>query len=298
MKIILIYFTGTNNTQYLSNKIKSKLESENAIVDLLQVNKDTPFVDLSQYDLIGIGYPIHAFNSPLVFNNYLKKLNLLPQKKYFIYKNSGETFALNNSSSRIIKRRFKRKKMQLIGEYHYVMPYNIHFRFDDAFIKEILIMNNKLVDVMVYKLANNINNEIKSNWFYDFLAFIISIQKIGGPINSFFYKVDKKKCTNCKKCLYNCPVKNIYLKKSTIKFHHHCAMCMKCSFFCPNNAIKIGFLEKWKVNGVYNFAKIEKDKPLVIPYIDRKKSKGFYKCFPKTFTEIDNDYNFYIKKSN
>ena len=36
-------------------------------------------------------------------------------------------------------------------------------------------------------------------------------------------------------------------------------MCMRCSFYCPKDAIKIGFLNGWKVNGKYNFDIIKKN---------------------------------------
>ena len=87
-----------------------------------------------------------------------------------------------------------------------------------------------------------------------------------------------------------CPHNNIYIKDNKIKFHHHCDMCMRCSFFCPSNAIKIGFLEKWKVNGQYQFKQIQEDSSINSDYIN-KDSKGFYKCFIKTFDFIDKEYN-------
>ena len=64
---------------------------------------------------------------------------------------------------------------------------------------------------------------------------------------------------------------------------------MRCSFFCPTNAIKIGFLEGWKVNGEYRFNEIKSDDSINPNYIT-KKSKGFYKCFIKTFEFIDREY--------
>ena len=46
----------------------------------------------------------------------------------------------------------------------------------------------------------------------------VRIQYIGGPINSFFYGVDDKKCSKCQICIKNCPTKNIYLnKKNKVK---------------------------------------------------------------------------------
>ena len=70
---------------------------------------------------------------------------------------------------------------------------------------------------------------------------------------------------------------------------------MRCSFFCPTNAIRIGFLENWKVNGAYQFDKILKDDTIKANYIT-KESKGFYKCFIKTFEFIDKEYQKIINK--
>ena len=287
---MLIYYTGTYNTRYLTNQLKEKLVERGDIVDTVKINANTPLVDTSSYELIGFSYPIYGFNSPLPFNKYVKKLKFNRSQKYFIYKNSGETLAMNNASSRILIRIMKRRKVKFIGEYHYVMPYNIHFPFENEFVKQILIYNNKLMTVMLHNLDNGIVFKIKSNIIYNVAAFFVGIQKIGGNVNSFLYKVDNKKCIKCNKCVNTCPHNNVYIKNGKIKFHHHCDMCMRCSFFCPTNAINIGFLEGWKVNGAYHFDKILNDPTINSNYITNE-SKGFYKCFIKTFDFIDKEYN-------
>lgn len=289
MRILLIYYTGTYNTRYLTNQLKEKLVLKGDVVDIVEINCDTEVVDTSSYDLIGFSYPIYGFNSPLPFNKYVRKLKFYDRQKYFIYKNSGETLAMNNASSRILIRIMKKHKAKFVGEYHYVMPYNIHFPFEKEFVKQILIYNEKLMAVMLHNLEHEIVFKIKSNIIYNFAAFFVGIQKIGGNVNSFLYKVDKDKCIKCNKCLNTCPHNNIYIKNNKIKFHHHCDMCMRCSFYCPTNAIKIGFLEKWKVNGAYQFDKIKNDESISSNYIT-KDSKGFYKCFIKTFEFIDKEY--------
>ena len=289
MRVLLVYYTGTYNTRYLANQVKQKFIDNKNQVDTIEITSNTEPIDTSVYDLIGFSYPIYGFNSPLPFNKYVRKLRFNEKQKYFIFKNSGETLAMNNASSRILIRLMKRQKVTFLGEYHYVMPYNIHFPFDKEFVKQILIYNKKLMDVMFYNLENNIIFYIKSKLIYNIGAFFVGIQKIGGNVNSFLYKVDKEKCIKCNKCVNNCPHNNIYIKNDKIKFHHHCDMCMRCSFFCPTNAIKIGFLEGWKVNGEYQFKKIENDESLSSDYIDDN-SKGFYKCFIKYFKFIDDEY--------
>ena len=232
MRAILIYFTGTYNTRLLTKKIKDRLEKENYEVDVIEINKDSEIKDVTNYDLVGFSYPIYGFNAPKAFDKYVKNLKLKQNQKCFIYKNSGETFAMNNSSSRYLKKIIKKNKAILINEKHYVMPYNIHFKFDNLFVKEIFEYNEKQLDIQMYEIKNNIVDVIKTKWIYSFLAWFVLILRFGAWVNSFLYKVDKKKCVDCSLCINKCPMNNIYKnKKGKIKFHHNCMMCMRCSFY-------------------------------------------------------------------
>ena len=289
MKIALIYFTGTYNTRFLTDKAEAEFVRRGHDVDRVEINCDTPVLDAAKYDLLGFGYPIYGFNSPLPFNRYVKRLRLRAGQKYFIYKNSGETLALNNASSRILLRRMAVMGGELVGEYHFVMPYNIHFPFEKDFVREILSCDQKLLRIMAYNLEHGIIQTLESNVLYDLASAAVSIQKLGGPINSFFYRVDEDKCISCGLCAKSCPEKNIRFEDGKLKFGHSCAMCMRCSFHCPKDAIRIGFLDGWRVNGDYGLARLEAEGPPEQPYITGE-SQGFYKCYIKYFQKIDEDY--------
>ena len=291
MNILLVYYTGTYNTRYVSEKLRDGFLLNNNSVDLLEVNKDTKPIDLSKYSLIGLGYPIYAFNSPTLFNKFLKRLKLNSKAKYFIYKNSGETLEINNSSSRVIFHILKKNNCICQNEYHIVMPYTIHFKFESNFVKEILSYLDKQIKIINYDLAHGVKAFINTNWKIDFVSRLYTIQRVGGFVNSMFYKVDYSKCIHCDLCVNNCPVHNIKKnKKKHYIFGRECQMCMRCSYTCPENAIKIGLYDKWRVNGPYDFRKIEKDNKLDGKYINGS-SKDFYECFIKTFKDIDIRYN-------
>ncbi len=289
MRILLVYYTGTYNTRYLSDLVEKRFTSRGDTVDRVEINREAKQIDTEDYDYIGFSYPIYGFNTPLAFDRYTKKMKVKEGQKYFIYKNSGEVLAMNNASSRLLIRAMKRKKAVLCGEYHFVMPYNIHFPFDDDFVRQILEKDSKLLDIMMYNLNNGIVNKIKSKWIYNFAAFFVGIVKVAGNVNSFFYRVDMDKCVKCMKCVNDCPQKNIKLKKGKIKFGHKCDCCMRCSFHCPTAAINIGFLQGWKVNGDYHLKQKASDTTPLKPYIT-KESQGFYKCFIKYFENIDNEH--------
>lgn len=289
MRVLLIYYTGTYNTRFLTDKISERFEKNNYSVDRVEITSSSPAVDTNGYDFIGFGYPIYGFNAPRPFLKYFKSLSFKRGQKYFIYKNSGETMEMNNASSRKILCRMNRLGAEFRGEYHFVMPYNIHFAFEENFIRHIVREDKKLLDIMFHNLSRGISPQIKSKPIYNLAAFFVSIQSVGGNINSFFYKVDKRKCTACGLCAKNCPHENICLKGGKVKFGHSCDMCMRCSFYCPNKALRIGFLERWQVNKYYDLQKLWNSEEDFIPYITEK-SSGFYKCFIKTFNQIDARY--------
>ncbi|MFA6755978.1 MAG: EFR1 family ferrodoxin [Bacilli bacterium] len=288
MNVLLVYFTGTYNTRFVSSLLKDKFIKTNNSVTLYEYSYRNNSIDLSKYDLIGIGYPIYAFNSPKVFNKFLKKIDL-KDKDCFIYKDSGETLRYNDSSSRTIKHILKQKNAHLLYEMHIAMPYNIIFPFENIFIKELVNYADKSCSILVYDLLNHNKVIIKDNIYYRTISYILSIINFGAYVNHLFYKVDYKKCIHCNMCLYTCPNHNIVIKNNKYKFKKNCSMCMRCSFYCPKSAIDIGFLEPWKLKNYYNLTKISISNKAKTRYINED-SKGFYKCFVKTFNKVDNRY--------
>ena len=290
MKVLLLYYTGTYNTRFLTGKISERFVDLGYEVDQVEIDCDTPVIPTGNYEYVGFGYPIYGFNAPHPFLKYLRKLKFIVGQKYFIYKNSGETMAMNNASSQRIMRFMGRQKAVFCGEYHFVMPYNIHFPFDPAFIEEIIYEDKKLLEIMFHHLEHGIAPRLKSNPLYNIGAFFVGIQAIGGNVNSFFYRVNEKECIKCGLCVSACPEKNIRLEKGKVTFRHRCDMCMRCSFYCPKKAISIGLLNGWLVHKYYDLERIWQQDQTPPNYIT-KESRGFYKCFITTFHNIDDEYD-------
>ena len=59
---------------------------------------------------------------------------------------------------------------------------------------------------------------------------------------------------------------------------------MRCSYICPVDAINIGKLEKYKINGKYDFLTINSlENTFDLKTLDKKE----YKIFKQYFDEID-----------
>ena len=287
-RCLLVFYSGTNNTTYITNKLKDRLINVGYEVDVYRINPlNIERLDFSKYDLVGIGYPIYGFNVPGKVHKFFKKQTLIKDQKYFIYKNSGETYGPNDSSSLMLRNRIKKFKGNLTNEYHFLMPYNIHFRFDENLVKEMLTMDDLLMDILIKEITENIPNIKRYKFINNLINYPLRLTYIGGRINVLFYKIDKKKCIKCGLCINKCQMHNIYKnKKGNIKFHHKCMMCMSCTLNCPKDAIKMGLFNSWRLNKPYDFNKIEKIE-LKEPIIN-KDTKGFFKCYIKTSEDIKN----------
>lgn len=290
MNCLLLYYTGTFNTRFLTGKLKARLEAENWSVTSYEIDPlNNERLDLSSFDIVGLGYPIYGYCAPYAFLKFIRAQKFPRGMRVFIYKNSGETEHANDASSKYLVRKLRRDGARTENEYHFLMPYNIHFRFDEKLVKEMLTMDDRLLDILVYEITNHIDNKQRYKLWPRLVSSVVSRpQYIGGDINSFLYKVDMTKCIGCDLCIRRCPTRNIYHgSDGTVRFRHHCLMCMRCSLYCPKDAIHIGFLEDWgwKVNGGYNLSAIEK-MPAGEPVITEN-TKGFFKCYIETYAKIN-----------
>jgi len=290
MNCLLLYYTGTFNTRYVTERVKERLVAQGWSVTNYEINPlKTEKLDYSAYDIIGFGYPIYGYCAPYPYLKFIRKQKFPRGIRGFIYKNSGETQHANDASSKYVMRKLRWDGVKVKNEYHFLMPYNIHFKYDDYLVHEMFLMDKKLLDILVYELKNGIPNRKRYKLWPRIVSSVVSRpQYIAGDVNSFLYKVDDDKCTKCNLCIKRCPTQNISRDENgKMHFRHNCLMCMRCSLYCPTDAIHIGFLEDWgwKVNGGYNFKKIkemEYDKPYIT-----EDTEGFFKCYVRTYREIN-----------
>ena len=274
MKILLISFSGTGHTTICGDFIKKHFEELGHSCDHYQIKHNNPFTyDIDSYDLVGFGYPIHAFNAPQAFVRFIKKLPKLKEKKnYFFFKVSGEPFAPNNASSYHSYLKLKRKGFELYAEKHFLMPYNIMFRYKDAIAKQMYLYLDALTKAFVLEILNNKPERIKYYPWHVVWSFLLRIEWIAPLCNSPFAHIKKDKCINCHKCINECPTGAMFVnKKNKIRIKaNKCAMCMRCAMYCSKDAITYGFMNPWKVNQPFRFEEIKNNKEISPEYINTR----------------------------
>ena len=291
MKTLICYFSGTGNTKKVVDKYAQQFEENGWEVDLQNIEKEMTF-DCSDYDSIGIAYPVHAFNAPSIVVDFCKKLPKLQEKKQlYIIKTSGEPLKINNISSTKIKKILKRKNYILSNEYHYVMPYNMIFRHSNAMAYKMWNTAERLIPIDCKEIIDK--KETKLSYFplSTPISWVMRIEHWGGRFNGKKYKVNEK-CVHCQKCVRDCPTHNITIDEDgNFHFGKNCLMCMRCSFMCPVDAFKIGWFNSWKVNGKYVF-----DDP---DNTEQKSHKNFCKhSYKKYFKRSEEKISKNAEKSN
>jgi len=288
MSGVLIYvFSGTDNTMMAAEMISEDIRQVGTQATVRRVER--PFVyDLypDEFDFVGFGYPVHAYNAPKLFLEFIRGLPEVKRAKAFIFKTSGEPLVFNDASSYKLYRLLKQKGFDVLFERHFLMPYNIMFRYEDGLVKQMYRYTRAMSTQTAELLLSGGREEPGFKVWHKALAFIMRIEWLGAILNGRFYSVDTKKCVHCMRCVRECPGKNITCEEGRFRFGWDCTMCMRCAMFCPKDAIHIGMLSLWKVNGAYPFKKILEDPAVPEDFINEE-TKGYYRVFHRFFKKAD-----------
>lgn len=293
-QIAIYYFTGTGNTRIAATAIKHELEQSGFLVSLCEVRKDgKALLDPNDYDIVGFGYPIHAFNTPRFFLKQIKSLPIVKHKPAFIFKTSGEPFGFNKASSWALSRILKHKGFRLLMDRHLLMPYNIMFRYPDALAKQMYVHTHDMAKVIAYDIKVNRKHKVRFNILHLPMMYLFRIQWVGAKLNGPLFHAKKDICTACGLCATVCPTDNIVMKDGIPSFSHDCTMCMGCVMNCPVDAIRPGIISGWRINGKYPFKTLYGNERVSADFV-HEGTKGYFKLFKKyyerTTKEIEEVY--------
>lgn len=289
MNIILYVFSGTGNTYSVAGLYKNYFEkSGDNKVDIYRIScKSGEIPSPDNYDLIGIGYPIHAFSAPEPAIKLCKELPAQKNKRTFIFKTSGEGLHINDCSSQKCIRILSKKGYDVVLERHIVMPYNMIYRHRDEMAKQMWIYAHALTELNCRELLKGKREKVKRSIFKRMLVAPVGwIERRFAHLHGTAFSVDSKKCINCGKCVKTCPVGNIVFEEGKFNFGHKCVLCMGCAFSCPKDAVNVGIFKFWKVNGSYRLNELAADRAIAFPFVPDN-ATGIYRLYKKYYRECD-----------
>lgn len=279
MKIAIVYFSGTGNTEKVLKEFESFFKIQNNEVKMIKIESGEYIP--TDIDILIIGYPVHAFNAPKIVLDYFNNISFFKEElPTYIVKTSGEGLTLNNGSSNKLTSILKNKGITIFNEYHYLMPYNIIFRHSDKMAYKMWKTVLELTPLDAKEILDKKRIVIKYSLGTKFVSNALRIEQPGAHIIGSGFEVNNN-CIHCGLCEKNCPTKNIIIKNNKVYFKEKCMICMRCVFNCPKDAIKPGILNRWKVNGQYSFSYSDDENCKHQNYCKRSYKKYFDKSNEK-----------------
>ncbi|AET69074.1 flavodoxin [Desulfosporosinus orientis DSM 765] len=256
MSSLILYFSGTGNTEYVAGYLQRKLASLSVDAHLASIEHLKP-EQTQDFDLLIIGFPIYAGAPPQFFKQYLDTLPKVRQKGLFVFCTKA---MFTGQAIADVCEGLSGKGYVPIDYLQVGMPGSDALPFmskESKYVQKALHKNYETMEEInefAQKIAAAVNS-IKQGKRVDSLRGKVSkglpvLNALFQGIWDFGYGFAEKKikpnfqandqCVHCLQCVKQCPAKNISIINGKISFADRCYMCMRCINQCPQEAIQIG----------------------------------------------------------
>lgn len=235
---MVLWFSGTGNSQYLANEIAKELGQE--VVSIFDKIKNQDYSPINSADSMIFCVPTYAWRIPIVVSDWIEKTEFTGNKNaYFVMSCGGEI----SNAEKYIKKLCAKKGFKYMGVKEIVMPENYIAMFGAPEEDEARDIIRKVAP-LIHSVVQNIKSgePIKA-------PKASAIDKLkSGIVNTAFYSIcvkDKKfyvteGCIGCGACVKLCPLNNITMDDGKPRWNGNCTHCMSCICKCPSSAIEYG----------------------------------------------------------
>lgn len=235
-----IYFSGTGNTKYCVETFVKECDDAALAFSIEEENIAQIISDQKE---IVFGYPVQFSNLPKMLKDFVvSNSDIWRDKKVFIIATMG---LFSGDGSGMLARLLENYGAIIEGGLHLKMPDSIS---DEKALKRSLQDNQTLVKRAALKVKSAAHDLKSGNppqegiglWYH--LAGLFG-QRLYFRNKTKTYtdklKIDKNKCTGCRKCVNLCPMKNIRFEEQKAVSGNRCTMCYRCINKCPAQAITL-----------------------------------------------------------
>ena len=251
MEFIILYFSGTGNTELIAKEIHRRLVCKGHVVDVVNIEDKERLKNLSfENKILGIGYPIYKYSYPSILSElFLFLKNIGNPQSYFQFASYARFtgYALTDFSKRMNKIGYR-----LIAESCFKAPScGIEARKDESGFdwKSVMFFENDIhtkldefVDEILLGQVKGKKSEATCQLPVN--RIVKSVVKDVERTNYPKLQIDKEKCMVCGLCVKKCPDHNLVKDKDHIEIldQYECLHCLRCINHCPANAIIFGKL--------------------------------------------------------
>lgn len=263
MRIGIFYFSGTGNTEIAARMFRDHFTPahEVTLIPIETVLRQSTPVTPGDFDLIGLGSVVHAWNAPEIVWKFIRQLPSVKAQPLFYFKCAAGTDD-HGGATAPIRQALQRKGFKVIYETVLQMPSNFAWPTSDDRARELYRTAATQVETVVQDLLAG-RVVLQENPFGLILKTQLgsALERWGAHHFGSHLKAGDA-CTGCGLCSAQCPQGNIVADgRKRPKFGSHCLMCLRCIYRCPVQAIEPKFMKKIVIPGAYNPPKLYEGKP-------------------------------------
>lgn len=250
MEISIVYFSGTGNTARIAEEIAKRLEGFGHEVEAKPVEKVDP--ESLKGKAIGLGFPSYGLCYPSILEPFLQSL---PRAKEpvpaFVFSThawaSGDSLVcaaeklLEKNIMAVARESFKAPSNGAATFFHkeHIM-YRKMVKFEPGLRRKLDSFAAKVDEAFKRFQEKPFVDIGKKKWYNEILGFFARHVMERRLYRDF--KVDKKRCIGCGRCVNQCPDDNLVMKDGKAEFirGNDCLRCMRCISICPVDAILFG----------------------------------------------------------
>ncbi len=248
----MIYcFSGTGNSRYVARCLGQALDQKITNIDAASLLRPERFHCADEVTVWV--FPVHSWGLPKVVGRFMRDMPAIAGRHYMVC-TCGDDIGLAHKQWRKLVERYHGSAC---GAYSVQMPntYVLLPGFDvdsDEVEREKLGKCKSRIDYVASRIAGGYTGDdvvkgglpwLKSRVIYPlFMAFMTSPRP---------FKVDRRRCVGCGRCVARCPMFNVHQDKAKRPmWGDNCAFCMACYHACPSHAVAYG--RRTKKKGQYN----------------------------------------------
>lgn len=241
---MILYFSGTGNSEYVAKRIGNDIQDE--VIDLFERIRKQDFSVLTSEKPWVLVVPTYAWRIPRVVEDWMMKTELSGCRDIYFVMTCGDGIA---NAGAYAKKECQKKGLNYKGCEGIVMPENYIALFSAPGKEEAL----KIIDLAEAKITAA-SQYISVGEPFPAKRLTFQDKFCSGPINLIFYPMyvhgkkfyATKACVSCGKCAEVCPLHNIHLEDGKPAWGDECTHCMACICKCPKAAIEYGKKSKGK----------------------------------------------------
>lgn len=239
---MVIYFTGTGNSQYVAEAIADRLEDE--VVksnDYIKQNKAGNFKSNKPFVFV---FPVYLSTIAELFADFIRISEFSNEdgsmsKAYFVATCVSEMGASANACKKLCDS----KNLEYMGIYQVDMPQNYIAFFKMTEEKECIRRQDKALNAAdeicnVIKKGEKLDMSMRSGFECWYTGIVEKIYNGSFTGTKNFYVTDE--CVGCGICEQNCPLNRISMEDGKPRWTGKCVHCMGCINRCPKKAIEYG----------------------------------------------------------